>query len=134
MKKILFIAIAAIAFTTATQAQDSASAKEMRMKKDQISKMHRGDAMNDLNLTPDQQEKMKKMREDSRVKMEGIRNNTSLSDDQKGEQMKALHQEQRKNMEAILTDEQKTKMKEARKQEMMHHREMKAGSDSSMRK
>ena len=133
MKKILFIAIAAIAFTTATQAQDSSAARS-HMKEGNEAKMHRGDMMKDLNLTPDQQGKMNKLREDSRVKMDAIKNNTSLSDDQKQEQMKTLRMEQRKNMEALLTDEQKAKMKEARKQEMMNHKEMRAGKDSTMHK
>ncbi len=134
MKKILFIAIAAIAFTTASQAQDSTMSKG-KMHNDQGDKMHRGgDRMKDLNLTPDQQEKMKKLREDNRTKMEAIKNNTSLSDDQKQEQMKKLRMDQRKNMEGLLTDEQKAKMKDARKQEMMHRRNMKDGGDSTMRK
>ena len=131
MKKIVFIAIAAIAFTTATQAQDSSAMKE-RMQKEESMRKHQPAMMSELNLTPDQQAKMKQLREDNRTKMEAIQNNTSLGDDQKQEQMKSLRIEQRKSMEAVLTDEQKTKWKEVRKDEMMHHHDMKAGGDSTM--
>ena len=128
MKQLILIAIAAIAFTTATQAQDSTAHKKMNgghsAKMQQQKEM-----MDNMNLTQDQKDKMKKMREDNMTKMEEIRNNSSLTDDQKGEKMKALREEQRKNMDGILTDEQKAKMKQMRQEK---HKEMKSASDSTM--
>lgn len=132
MKKFVLIAIAAIAFTTASQAQDSSMAK--KDKKMHEMKAHRGDMMSELNLTADQQEKMKKLREDNRTKMEAIRSNASLSDEQKQEQMKSLHTDLRKSTEALLTDDQKTKWKELRKEHMENRKGAKAGSDSTMQR
>jgi len=130
MKKLILIAVAAIAFTTATQAQDSTNHK--KMKHGDAGQMQRGNMWSDLNLTQDQQDKMKKLREDNMTKMDQIKNNTSLTDDQRQEQMKTLREEQRKSMEAVLTDEQKAKMKQMREDRMKEHKEMKSGSDSAM--
>ena len=132
MKKIIFIAMAAIAFTTATQAQDSTTSRKMKM--DHPAKMQRTQMFDELNLTQDQKDKMKKMHEDNKAKMDDIKNNASLSDDQKQEQMKTLREDQHKNMESILTDDQKAKMKQLRQEQRKEHKDMKAGSDSTMRK
>lgn len=128
MKKMMLIAFAAIAFTTATQAQDSVDHK--RMNADHAGKMQHAQMWDDMNLTQDQKDKMKKLREDNMTKMDGIKNNSSLTDDQKQEQMKTMREDQRKSMESILTDEQKAKMKQMREDRMKEHKEMR--SDSTM--
>lgn len=125
MKKFVLIAVAAIAFTTATQAQDSS-------KMNHHPKMQRAQMFDELNLTADQKEKMKKLREDNMQKMDAIKNNSSLTDEQKGEQMKTLRQDQKKSMDVILTDEQKSKMKQLRQERMKNHPGMNA--DSTMRR
>ena len=133
MKKLVFIAIAAIALTTAAQGQDSTSARNKE-------RMERGGKMggqkmgDELNLTADQKEKMKKMHEDNKVKMDAISNDKSLSDEQKQAKMKELRMDQRKGMESILTDEQKAKMKKMREERRDQHADMKGGSDSTMRR
>ena len=127
MKKFVLIAAAAIAFATATQAQDSSS-----VKMHQHPKMQRAQMFDELNLTQDQKEKMKKLREDNMQKTDAIKNNSSLTDEQKGDQMKSLRQEQKKSMDAILTNEQKTKMKQLREERMKNHSGMNA--DSTMRR
>ena len=126
MKKFVLIAVAAIAFTTATQAQDSTS--NMR----QHPKMQRAQMFDELNLTADQKEKMKALREDNMQKMDAIKSNSSLSEDQKAEQMKTLRQGQKKSMDAILTEDQKAKMKQLRNERMKNHNGMSA--DSTMRR
>jgi hypothetical protein len=45
-------------------------------------------------------------------KMNAIRENASLSEEQKKENMKTLHKEQKEFMKSILTEEQLKKMKE----------------------
>ncbi len=129
MKKFVLIAIAAIAFTTASQAQQDSSFHK-KMNGEHAAKMQRNNMWNDLNLTQDQKDKMKKLHEDNKSKMDEIKNNASLSDDQKAEQMKTLREEQHKNMEALLTDDQKAKMKQMH-EEKKERKEMKMSADST---
>ncbi len=129
MKKLFLIALAAIAFTTASQAQTDSSFHKKNGA--HYGNMQHNNMMNDLNLTQDQKDQMKKLHEDNKAKMEAIKNNTTLSDDQRKEQMKALHEEQRKNMESILTDDQKAKLKQMHAEKKSEHKAWKANKDSS---
>ena len=54
------------------------------------------------------------MKTANKEKKEAIKNNSSLTEEQKKEQLKALHQEQKNGMQSVLNDEQKAKMKEIR--------------------
>ena len=74
-----------------------------------------GGAMKELNLTDAQKTQMKANHEEMNGKMDKIRQDASLSEDQKKSQMEALRGEQRQKMESILTPEQKTKFEEIRK-------------------
>lgn len=65
-----------------------------------------------LGLTDEQSAKMQANRVRMGEKMKAIRENTSLSDEQKRENMKTLHKEQKEFMKSILTEEQLKKMKE----------------------
>lgn len=66
----------------------------------------------ELNLTEEQQEKMKSVNESFKSKMQALRSDESLSKDAKGEKMKELAQSKRTEMQALLTPEQQAKMKE----------------------
>lgn len=68
-----------------------------------------------LGLTDDQSAKLKANREAFHTKAKAIRENTSLTDEQKKEQVKALAQQNRESMKSILTPEQIEKMKAGRK-------------------
>jgi len=68
----------------------------------------------ELNLSSDQQAKITKLREEFKTKSQGIRNNTTLSQEQKKEQFKSLAQEHRSQMKNILTKEQLEKIEEAK--------------------
>ena len=129
MKKIIVIAIAAIFFTTVTRAQDSSSMNRMKM--NHPAKMQRTQMFDELNLTADQKEKMKQMRADNMTKMNDIKNNTSLNDDQKEEQIKSLRMEERKGMMGLLTDDQKAKMKDMRQSKMKDRNGKMNDSDST---
>lgn len=65
----------------------------------------------DLALTDDQSSKLKQNRDDFQAKAKAIRQDQSLSDSQKKEQLKSLAKQQKENMKAILTPEQLEKMK-----------------------
>ena len=69
----------------------------------------------DLNLSQDQKDKMQKMRVDSKTSFESIRNDKSLTEEQKKEKMKAFKQQQHEQMKSILTPEQLEKLKAGKK-------------------
>ena len=70
-----------------------------------------------LNLTPEQQEHMKALREANRAEMKALmeaRKDGSLSEDDFREQAKALREKNHEAMQALLTDEQKATLEEKR--------------------
>ena len=71
--------------------------------------------MESLNLSPDQKERMTKMRESYKGQFEAIKSNKSLTDEQRKEQMKALKQKQHEEMKSILTKEQAEKIQSSKK-------------------
>ena len=78
-----------------------------------------------LGLTDEQSAKLDKNRKDMMEKMKTIREDKSLSEDQKKEQLKALHEQQKSNLKSILTEEQLKKMKESRGGDRRHRDERK---------
>jgi len=78
-----------------------------------------GDAkskMESLNLSQDQKDRMTKMREGYKTQSQAIRDNKSLDESQRKEQMKALKQKQHEDMKSILTKEQAEKMQSFKKE------------------
>jgi Spy/CpxP family protein refolding chaperone len=76
----------------------------------------RGERMKkELNLTAEQSAKLDASRKKMAEKMESIRNDKSLTEEQQKEKRKELRKEQMENMKSILTEEQLKKMKEGRK-------------------
>ena len=67
-----------------------------------------------LSLTPDQVTQVKAIQDGSRPQMMALRENTSLSPEERHTQMMALHQAEMTKVEAILTPEQKTKFEDMR--------------------
>ncbi len=67
------------------------------------------------NLTDDQMAKLADNHKIMSEKMRAIRENNSLKDDEKKEQIKQLMKERKENLKSILTKEQLEKMKEHRK-------------------
>ena len=129
MKKLFLIVIAAIAFTTASQAQTDSSFHKKNGA--HYGKMQRSNMWNDLNLTQDQKDQMKKLHEDNKAKMDAIKNSTTLSADDKKAQMKTLRDEQRQSMESVLTDDQKAKMSQMRAEKKAEHKAWKRNADST---
>jgi Spy/CpxP family protein refolding chaperone len=65
-----------------------------------------------LNLSDEQVTKMKAQREEFKSKAEAIKNNESLSADQKNEQLKSLRDERKNSFKGILTPDQVKKLEE----------------------
>ena len=62
-----------------------------------------------LNLTPDQTTQVKALLETERTKMEALRSNTALTQDDRRSQMMAIHGDTTTKMHALLSTEQATK-------------------------
>jgi Spy/CpxP family protein refolding chaperone len=62
-----------------------------------------------LNLTGDQQTQVKSIDEDSGKQMMAVRNDTSLSQDDKRSKMMDIRKASQDKIRAVLTDDQKTK-------------------------
>jgi Spy/CpxP family protein refolding chaperone len=107
MKKLFVGIIALSAFAFSASAQDQRASKG---KKDFDHGNHQKGMMKDLNLTDAQKAQMKASREEMKAKMDALKANTALTDDQRKQQREALMMEQRAKMESILTPEQKAKM------------------------
>jgi Spy/CpxP family protein refolding chaperone len=77
---------------------------------------HRGERMKkELNLTDEQSAKLDASRKKMAEKMQSIRNDKSLSEEQVNEKSKELRKQQQESLKSILTEEQLKKMKEGRK-------------------
>lgn len=68
-----------------------------------------------LGLSDEQSAKLQKNRTEMAEKIKAIRENKSLSDEKKKEEMKELMKKQKENMKSILTEEQMKKLQEGRK-------------------
>jgi Spy/CpxP family protein refolding chaperone len=69
-----------------------------------------------LNLTPQQKDKILPILADEVPKVNAIKNNNSLSSTQKMQQVRAIHQQTDPQMKAILSPEQYQKLKQIRTQ------------------
>jgi len=74
-----------------------------------------GDFQKDLNLTQAQKDQLSKMRADVKSQMQSIRNDQSLTQDQKKQKMHSLMKDQHEKFKSVLTKEQLDKMEAARK-------------------
>jgi Spy/CpxP family protein refolding chaperone len=74
-----------------------------------------------LNLTDAQKDKVKAIMKIARDKVKTIRQDASLSDEAKRQQVKAVNKQVWSDIEAILTTEQKAKLKEVREQMKQRH-------------
>ena len=69
----------------------------------------------ELNLSADQQAKVSSINSEFKTKMETLRSNSTLSQDEKREQFKKLAESHKTSLKAVLTQEQIAKMEAARK-------------------
>ena len=82
----------------------------------------RVDMYKDLNLTKDQQEKVKALQDKQREESQAVRNNSALTQEQQREQMMAIRKKYSEQIEVLLTQEQKEKLK-AKQKEMQEQME-----------
>lgn len=87
------------------------SEKFAKGNKDQMPARRFEEMTKDLNLTQEQSIKMNDLSKSFRTNMQSIRQNTSLSQDEKRDQIKSLMKKHQTDMETLLTDEQKEQLK-----------------------
>ena len=78
-----------------------------------------------LNLTEDQQAKVKPILEDESTKMKALHDDTSLAPADKQAKMKELHMSSTEKINAILTPDQQAKWKQMKQEMMEKENEMK---------
>ena len=76
-----------------------------------------------LNLTDDQKAKLKPILQDQMQQMKAVREDSSLSEDQKRAKMKSIHESLHDQINAVLTPEQQAKFKQMQHDEMEKHKE-----------
>jgi periplasmic protein CpxP/Spy len=83
-----------------------------------------------LNLTTDQQAQVRTIDEDTGKQMMALRNDTSLSQDDRRSKMMEIRKGSQDKIRAILTDEQKTKYDamQAEMRERMKERQQQGGA------
>ena len=92
------------------QTQGSATPAEKLDKLEALSKQ--------LNLTPDQKEKLLPILRAEAPKMQAIKDNTSLTGIQKLQQIRALHEQTEPQVKAILSQQQFDQLQKIRQQEI----------------
>jgi len=104
----------AVALTVPAVATLTAAQSASQMPENHKAMMHDAlqETVNQLNLTDDQKAKMKDIFSDAKTKRESIWKDASLSQDQKKEQMKALHADTKAKVNEVLTPDQRTQLKE----------------------
>ena len=113
------------------KAHKIAQAKKTRSEKMKMTTQKRLDKMkSDLNLTDEQVAKIQEQRNASMEKMKAIRENSSLSEDQKREQLMDLHKSMHESMNSILTADQIKKRDEMRINRMKDWKNKRANKES----
>ena len=119
------------ALLTTDQKNKIEQAKKQRNEKMKMMAQKRLDKMKtELNLTDDQVAKMQAQRESSIEQMKAIRDNSSLSEEQKKEQLTELHKSMHESMNSILTVDQLKKKEELRNSRMSEWKNKRANKDS----
>jgi protein CpxP len=82
-----------------------------------------------LNLTDDQKAKLRPILQDQMLQMKAVREDSSLSQEQKRAKMKSIHESSHDQINAVLTPEQQAKFEQMRKEQMEKHKGMKEGKE-----
>lgn len=112
MKKLFIslLAISLFSFNGNAQVKRDVT-QSQKMRSDTSRHFRKGQMMNDLNLTADQKAKMKEIQQSTKEQRDAIRNDASLTPEQKMAKMKDLRKSQSEKVNSILTPDQQAKRK-----------------------
>jgi Spy/CpxP family protein refolding chaperone len=82
-----------------------------------------------LNLTDDQKAKVKPILQDQMQQMKAVREDSSLSQEQRRAKMKSIHESLHEQINSVLTPDQQAKFKQMRQEEMQKHKGMEEGKE-----
>lgn len=120
---ILVLSAAGVTFAQ-TSPQASPADKHAAMhQKGESAEQHLQMLSEKLNLTDDQKAKLKPILQDQMQQMKAVREDSSLSEDQKRAKMKSIHESLHDQINAVLTPEQQAKFKQMQHDEMEKHKE-----------
>jgi periplasmic protein CpxP/Spy len=120
---ILVLSAAGVTFAQ-TSPQASTSDKHAGMhQKGESAEQHLQMLSEKLNLTDDQKTKLKPILQDQLQQMKAVREDSSLSEDQRRAKMKSIHESLHDQINAVLTPEQQAKFKQMQHDEMEKHKE-----------
>jgi periplasmic protein CpxP/Spy len=110
-------------FPALTRAQDNTAPAAAQQEQAQgTEKRHdKGAFMANLNLTDDQKAQIKQIRESAHSQLDAVKNDSSLSADQKQAKTREIRRNSHEQMEKVLTPEQRKQFRE----NMRERREMK---------
>lgn len=114
MKKI-FAAIAFLVITTGTLQAQRTNDSTHHAKKHGMKTQHQ-QGLHSLNLTDAQKEQTRASQENFRKQATDLRNNTSLTQEERKKKLMELRKEQHQQMQSILTTEQKESFKAQKKE------------------
>jgi periplasmic protein CpxP/Spy len=128
---ILTILLLAAGLTFAQPSQQSqapTSDKHAGMHHEESADQHLQMLSEKLNLTDDQKAKVKPILQDQMQQMKAVREDSSLSEEQKRAKMKSVHESMHDQINAVLTPEQQEKFKQMQ-DHMQKHKGMEEGKE-----
>ena len=111
MKKIIIMAIAALALGFTAQAQTTRPVTTTQHQKSTMERHHDTSQWSKLNLTQDQRNQMQTSRKDFMQQRETIRNDKTLNAQQRDQKLSELNKSQKEKMHGYLTPEQQKQMR-----------------------
>jgi Spy/CpxP family protein refolding chaperone len=125
MKKIITSALMLALTVGAVQAQDTSARKDKHHQK----REHRMGGFDKINLTADQKERMKSLKEDYKAKSEALRKQDQLSVAEMKARREELHKNFRTQTESILTPDQRAQLEKAKAEKQASGKEGKFGRE-----
>jgi protein CpxP len=130
MLTILMLLAAGLTFAQPSQeSQAPTPNKHAGMQRGESADQHLQMLSEKLNLTDDQKAKLKPILQDQMQQMKAVREDSSLSEEQKRAKMKPIHDTLHDQINAVLTPEQQAKFKQMRQEQMQKHKGMEEGKD-----
>ena len=125
----MLLPVAALAQTanSGTASGDSATATSAQDEKRGEGRERGEKFAKELNLTSDQQADLKSIRESAKQQVQAIKNDSSLTSEQKKAKFQELRKSTHEQMMAKLTPDQQAKFKEMRKEHRGHRRHGRKG-------
>jgi periplasmic protein CpxP/Spy len=127
---ILMLLAASLTFAQPSQeSQAPTPEKHAGMHHEESADQHLQMLSEKLNLTDGQKAKLKPILQDQIQQMKTVREDSSLSEEQKRAKMKSIHESLHDQINALLTPEQQVKFKQMRQEQMQKHKGMEEGKE-----